>query len=88
MGMDLVEIVVEVEERFGLRMTSQDWQSLGPKATVQTLADWVWERLPSEQKSGEQSRHRSAPLIEFQSLERAALHWRLPRAGISTAVQR
>lgn len=72
MGMDLVEIVVAVEERFGLAMTSQDWQSLGAKATVEDLADWVWEHLPEAQRTAEAA---NSEAENAASLERAALHW-------------
>lgn len=77
MGMDLLEIVVAVEERFGLSMTSQDWQSLGPQATVQDLADWVWNHLPPERRVAEDSFDQAAftTASPSQSLERAALAW-------------
>lgn len=66
MGMDLVEIVVEVEERFGLKITNRDLQTLGQKATVQDLADWVWERFQQSQQTAIEA------AVDLQS---AALHW-------------
>ena len=74
MGMDLIEIVVEVEERFRLKMTSSDWQSLGQKATVQDLADWVWEHLPPERRATDEAGI-SPAVSEYKSLERATLAW-------------
>jgi acyl carrier protein len=72
--MDLVEIVVEIEERFGLKMTSEDWQSLGQKATVRDLADWIWEHLPPERRGGDERTNFSA-VSDYKMLEAAAFAW-------------